>query len=261
MGAITLVGHLLQVGARIVAPHDCYGGSHRLFSEWQRRGEFQVQFVDFGNQKALRAALARPAALLWIETPSNPLMRITDIAAAAALATQGRSPGGRGQHLHVAGLAAAAAPRRRPRRALDDQVHQRAQRCGGRGRGGQDPRTARAARGMGQLPGADGFGLRQLPDAPGPAHAARAPRRSRPQRPGTGGVAVATARGSARVVPGLKFSRRATTSPPVSSKDSVPSLPSSSRAGFPRSRNSFPGSAASRWPNHWVASRAWWHIR
>ena len=88
MGAITLVGHLLNVGARLVAPHDCYGGSHRLFSEWQRRGEFQVQFVDFANEAALRAALARPAALVWIETPSNPLMRITDIAAVAELAHQ-----------------------------------------------------------------------------------------------------------------------------------------------------------------------------
>jgi len=88
MGAITLVGHLFNVGARIVAPHDCYGGSHRLFSEWQRRGEFQVQFVDFGNEAAVRAALAREAALVWIETPSNPLMRITDIAAIAEMAQQ-----------------------------------------------------------------------------------------------------------------------------------------------------------------------------
>jgi cystathionine gamma-synthase len=86
MGAITLVGHLLNVGARIVAPHDCYGGSHRLFSEWQRRGEFKMQFVDFGNAKAVRAALTPGVGLVLIETPSNPLMRITDIAAVAELA-------------------------------------------------------------------------------------------------------------------------------------------------------------------------------
>ncbi|MGH8254207.1 MAG: PLP-dependent transferase, partial [Steroidobacteraceae bacterium] len=47
MGAITLVGHLFKVGARIVAQHDCYGGSYRLFEEWQKRGEFTVEFVDF----------------------------------------------------------------------------------------------------------------------------------------------------------------------------------------------------------------------
>jgi cystathionine gamma-synthase len=86
MSAISLVGSLLPVGARIVAPHDCYGGTFRLFSAWQRRGEFAVDFVDFGNDAAVEAALARPAALVWIETPSNPLLRITDIAAVAARA-------------------------------------------------------------------------------------------------------------------------------------------------------------------------------
>lgn len=88
MGAITLVGHLLKVGARIVAPHDCYGGTHRLFSAWQRRGELQVEFVDFADAPAVRAALGQPAAMVWIETPSNPLLRITDIAAVASLARQ-----------------------------------------------------------------------------------------------------------------------------------------------------------------------------
>ncbi len=43
MAAITLVGHLLPVGARIVAPHDCYGGTYRLFDAWRRRGELQVR--------------------------------------------------------------------------------------------------------------------------------------------------------------------------------------------------------------------------
>ena len=83
MGAITLVGHLLPVGARVVVPHDCYGGSYRLFSAWHRRGQLAVEFVDFGSAAALAAALAKPAALVWIETPSNPLLRITDIAAVA----------------------------------------------------------------------------------------------------------------------------------------------------------------------------------
>ena len=84
MAAITLVGHLLPVGARIVAPHDCYGGSYRLFDAWVRRGELTCDFVDFADEGAVRAALATPAALLWIETPSNPLLRITDIEKFAA---------------------------------------------------------------------------------------------------------------------------------------------------------------------------------
>jgi cystathionine gamma-synthase len=86
MGAITLVGHLLPAGSRIVAPHDCYGGTFRLFSAWKRRGELDVEFVDFGSPAALEAALSRPAQMVWIETPSNPLLRITDVAAVAARA-------------------------------------------------------------------------------------------------------------------------------------------------------------------------------
>ncbi|NUQ12523.1 MAG: cystathionine gamma-synthase [Gemmatimonadaceae bacterium] len=86
MAAITLVGHLLPVGARIVAPHDCYGGTYRLFAAWARRGELAIDFVKFGEPGALGRALERPAALVWIETPSNPLLRITDIEATARLA-------------------------------------------------------------------------------------------------------------------------------------------------------------------------------
>jgi cystathionine gamma-synthase len=80
MGAITLVGHILPVGARVVAPHDCYGGTFRLLTAWKKRNELDVEFVDFGNAAAVTAALSRPAAMVWIETPSNPLLRITDIA-------------------------------------------------------------------------------------------------------------------------------------------------------------------------------------
>jgi len=90
MAAVTVVGYLVPVGGRIIAPHDCYGGTYRLFDAWRRRGERQVEFVDFGDEAAVRAALAQPAALLWIETPSNPLLRITDI---AMFATLGRAAG------------------------------------------------------------------------------------------------------------------------------------------------------------------------
>jgi len=90
MAAITLVGYLIPLGARIVAPHDCYGGTYRLFDAWRRRGERQVEFVNFADESAVRSALAKPTAMLWIETPSNPLLRITDIEKFAAL---GRASG------------------------------------------------------------------------------------------------------------------------------------------------------------------------
>jgi cystathionine gamma-synthase len=90
MGAITLVGHLLPVGARVIVPHDCYGGTFRLFTAWRKRAELDVEFVDFGNEAAVAAALSKPAAMVWIETPSNPLLRITDI---ADIATRGHAAG------------------------------------------------------------------------------------------------------------------------------------------------------------------------
>ncbi len=90
MAAITLVGYLIPAGGRIIAPHDCYGGTYRLFEAWRKRGERQVEFINFVDEAAVRAALSKPAALLWIETPSNPLLRITDIEKFAAL---GRAAG------------------------------------------------------------------------------------------------------------------------------------------------------------------------
>jgi cystathionine gamma-synthase len=86
MAAVTVTGYLVPAGARIIAPHDCYGGTYRLLEAWRRRGERQVEFVDFGDEQALSQALARKADLVWIETPSNPLLRITDIAQVAQAA-------------------------------------------------------------------------------------------------------------------------------------------------------------------------------
>jgi cystathionine gamma-synthase len=86
MGAVTLTLQLLPARARLIAPHDCYGGTYRLFDALHRRGDLQVEFINFADPVALKAALAQPAGMLWIETPSNPLLRLTDIAAVTAQA-------------------------------------------------------------------------------------------------------------------------------------------------------------------------------
>lgn len=80
MAAITLVLNLLEPGQRLLVPHDCYGGSFRLFKALAAKGHFTLDVVDFHAPAALDAALALRPALVWIETPSNPLLRITDIA-------------------------------------------------------------------------------------------------------------------------------------------------------------------------------------
>ncbi|MDE1958475.1 MAG: cystathionine gamma-synthase [Xanthomonadaceae bacterium] len=79
MAAITLVLESLPIGARVLAAHDCYGGTWRLLDAWSRSGRLQVRFADLTDARALAAGLADRPALVWIETPSNPLLRITDI--------------------------------------------------------------------------------------------------------------------------------------------------------------------------------------
>ena len=79
MAAIDLVLSLLEPGALIVAPHDCYAGTCRLLNARQAKRQFEVAFVNQADEHALAAALARSPALLLIESPSNPLMRVVDI--------------------------------------------------------------------------------------------------------------------------------------------------------------------------------------
>jgi cystathionine gamma-synthase len=86
MAAVDLVVSQLRSNDLVVAPHDCYAGTHRLLGARRDRGQFDVVFVDQGDNRALEAALNRSPALVLIETPSNPLMRIVDIRAVATRA-------------------------------------------------------------------------------------------------------------------------------------------------------------------------------
>lgn len=86
MAALNLLAQLLEPGDLLIAPHDCYGGTYRLFESLSSKGHFEVQFVDQTDEVAIRAACARNPALILVETPSNPLLRIVDIEALAAAA-------------------------------------------------------------------------------------------------------------------------------------------------------------------------------
>ena len=89
MGAINLVAlALLKSDDLLVAPHDCYGGTYRLFQYMAARGSYRVHFVDQGDAAALSAALAEKPKLVWVETPSNPLLRVVDVAAICAASHQ-----------------------------------------------------------------------------------------------------------------------------------------------------------------------------
>lgn len=83
MSAVDLALSPLKAGAFVIAPHDAYGGTWRLFDARARKGQLEVAFIDQNDEATLDAALAKKPALVWIETPSNPLMRIVDVAAVA----------------------------------------------------------------------------------------------------------------------------------------------------------------------------------
>ncbi|HXQ64639.1 MAG TPA: cystathionine gamma-synthase [Steroidobacteraceae bacterium] len=89
MAAVTLVAHLCRSGELVLAPQDSYGGTFRLFSALARHGMLNVAFIDPTDLEALAEALAQKPRLVWLETPSNPLLRITDLARASALARAG----------------------------------------------------------------------------------------------------------------------------------------------------------------------------
>jgi cystathionine gamma-synthase len=86
LAAITLILATLPTGARVIAPYDCYGGTYRMLAAMQAKGALRVEFIDQSDAQELQAALAEPAALVWIETPSNPLLRVVDIRALASAA-------------------------------------------------------------------------------------------------------------------------------------------------------------------------------
>ncbi len=80
MAALTLLCQLLKPGDVLIAPHDCYGGTYRLFEKLSAKGHFDVLFVDQTDASTVARACQQHPRLILTETPSNPLLRIVDIA-------------------------------------------------------------------------------------------------------------------------------------------------------------------------------------
>ena len=80
MAAITLVANILQLKSRVILPHDCYGGTFRLFSTLAKKGILEVYFVNQGHDSFLKETINEiNPDLIWVETPSNPLLQAVDI--------------------------------------------------------------------------------------------------------------------------------------------------------------------------------------
>ena len=88
MGALTVLTQFLSPGDTIIAPHDCYGGTYRLFEQQSMKGLFDVEFVDQTDLEALGRVCARVRPkIILTESPSNPLLRIADLTAIREIAT------------------------------------------------------------------------------------------------------------------------------------------------------------------------------
>ncbi|MFC7215720.1 cystathionine gamma-synthase [Saliphagus sp. GCM10025334] len=86
MGSINTICNLLESGDHVVTGNDVYGGTHRIFTQVYEQYEIEFTFVDMTDLEAIDAAFQDNTELLWLETPTNPLMSIVDIEGAAEIA-------------------------------------------------------------------------------------------------------------------------------------------------------------------------------
>ncbi|WP_151085780.1 cystathionine gamma-synthase [Hymenobacter baengnokdamensis] len=88
MAAIDCVLRLLKPGDEVISTDDLYGGSYRIMTKVYAPLGINFHFVPMGDMEAVRAKVTAKTKLIWVETPTNPLLNIIDIAAAAALARE-----------------------------------------------------------------------------------------------------------------------------------------------------------------------------
>jgi len=86
MGAINTVLNLLESGDHVVSGEDIYGGTRRIFDQVYTEYDIEFTYVDMTDLDAIEAAFREETELLWLETPTNPLMSIVDVAGAAEIA-------------------------------------------------------------------------------------------------------------------------------------------------------------------------------
>lgn len=86
MSAILLALNLLPHGSHVICTIDCYGGTFRTLNHCVNAYGMEVSFIDLRDTKALKAAIRPNTKMIWLETPSNPLLRVTEIAPVAAIA-------------------------------------------------------------------------------------------------------------------------------------------------------------------------------
>lgn len=90
MAAETTVMHLLKAGDHVISGDDVYGGTYRLFQSVMRDFGLEFTFLRMNSREAIEQAIKPNTRMLWLETPSNPLLNITDLEMAVAVARKHR---------------------------------------------------------------------------------------------------------------------------------------------------------------------------
>ncbi len=88
LGATTTLLHLFQAGDHVIVSDDVYGGTYRLFDKVLTKSGFQFTYVDMSDSKTIAAAVKPNTKAIWVETPTNPLLKIGDLAAVAKIAKE-----------------------------------------------------------------------------------------------------------------------------------------------------------------------------
>jgi cystathionine gamma-synthase len=89
MSAVVVALNLLPAGSHLICTIDCYGGTFRALEHAKAAYGLQVTYLDLADLRAVASAFRSNTRMVWIETPSNPLLRLTDIRAVASLARAG----------------------------------------------------------------------------------------------------------------------------------------------------------------------------
>jgi len=86
MAAVLVALNVLETGSHIISTVDCYGGTFRTLEHARKHYGLEVDYLDLADLDALKASLKANTKMIWVETPSNPLLRLTDIQAVAEIA-------------------------------------------------------------------------------------------------------------------------------------------------------------------------------
>ena len=149
------ITHVCQTGDHVVLPADLYGGTYRLVDKVLKRWGLDYELVDQTDLDALERAVTERTRLIWVESPTNPLLDVIDIP--AVIARRRNALVAVDNTFATPVQPAPARARRRPRRALDDEVPRRPQR---RRRRRRDRRLSRRSR--------RGCASSRTPSAPSP---------------------------------------------------------------------------------------------